>query len=175
MIQIACLANISKKQIQNISNIFFESSFMTSFKNDKERDEFEFKYLGYYMETYPEFFLVGILDQKVIGYICGSPNSLKDEFLFNSLFYFNLFKDEYLKYPAHLHINLSSDSRGMGLGSILIEEFEKRISQIAVGVHLITSPVARNRNFYLKNGYSYEVTETYKTSSILLMGKDLSL
>jgi hypothetical protein len=91
------------------------------------------------------------------------------------LFYFDLFKDEYLKYPAHLHINLSESSRGLGLGSILIKEFETKVSATSCGVHLITSPTARNRGFYLKNEYLHEIVKTYNKSEILLMGKELSV
>jgi GNAT superfamily N-acetyltransferase len=175
MIILKTLSQISDEQSKDVENIFFESSSKTSFKNDDEKNKFKFKYLSYYIENYPDLFIVGMIDKKAVGYICGSPNSYKDKFLLDSLFYFDLFKDEYLKYPAHLHINLSESSRGLGLGSILIKEFESKVSSASCGVHLITSPTARNRGFYLKNEYHHEIIKTYNKTEILLMGKELSI
>ncbi len=55
------------------------------------------------------------------------------------------------KYPAHLHINVLGDYQGIGIGSKLIETFEKYINK---NLHLVTS----DKNdmaipFYLKHGY----------------------
>jgi GNAT superfamily N-acetyltransferase len=174
MINTKKFENISNKQRLEVENIFYSSSTKSSFRSDDERTKFKYKYLDYYIENYPDIFIVAVRDESVVGYICGSPDSSKDIFLGESLSHYNLFRDEYLKYPAHLHINLCQSSRGLGLGSILIKEFENLVSLTSSGVHLLTSPIARNRSFYLKNHYNFEITKSFNNSEILLMGKLLS-
>ena len=133
-----------------VVNIFFESSSVKEFTDENSKAEFLYKYLGYYKVNYPEFFLVATFENQVLGYICGSPSSLNDSELLELLPHFSVFKDLYDDFPAHLHINLTEASRGRGIGSELIQRFE---SICSVSVHLITSPTARNRDFYNKNGY----------------------
>jgi GNAT superfamily N-acetyltransferase len=153
---------------QNIIPIFFESSARSEFESVEAKNDFLYKYLGYYRENYPDYFLVGVLEKEVMGYICGSPDSSKDLVLFDILPHYGLFKDLYSTYPAHLHINLSENSRGKGIGSKLIRQFENLCQS---PTHLITSPSARNRSFYLKNDYSFESVRSYSNTDILFMGK----
>lgn len=59
------------------------------------------------------------------------------------------------EYPAHLHINILPEYQHMGIGSRLIDTFEKHVKNLGVsGVHLVTS--SRNMRavpFYMKMGY----------------------
>jgi GNAT superfamily N-acetyltransferase len=148
--------------------IFFETSARTEFISSEEKETYIYQYLGYYKEKYPEFFLIGIRGDDVIGYICGSPDSRMDLELFDIIPHYKTFQDLYPEFPAHLHINLTQSSRGLGLGSYLIKSFENLCN---CATHLITSPDARNREFYKKNGYLYESSRIHKMSNILFMGK----
>ena len=162
--------NTSPTLWDEVVNIFFESSSVKEFTDEKSKEEFLYKYLGYYKENYPEFFLVATFENKVLGYICGSPNSLDDSELLGLLPHFGVFKDLYDDFPAHLHINLARASRGMGVGSKLVQRFE---SICRGGVHLITSPTARNKSFYLKNGYNFNDIRVFSGSDLLFMGKSI--
>ena len=156
---------------EQVSSIFFESSIKKSFLSEQEKKDFRYKYLDYYKNNYPEFFLIAKKGNKVLGYVCGSPDSIKDSELFNIVPHYKAFEDYYGELNAHLHINLHSESRGLGIGSNLLREFEK-LNRGAV--HLLTSPDADNRNFYLKNGYNIEKIKNFQGVTLLLMGKYLT-
>ncbi len=65
-------------------------------------------------------------------------------------------RDIFRDYPAHLHINIAPAYQKRGMGSALIERFEKAMrASGARGVHLVTS--ARNTKalpFYKRHGYA---------------------
>ncbi len=169
MLEINSILN-SPKSWSSIVEIFFESSAKKTFVDDKQKRDFLFKYLGFYKENYPEYFFIASDGDHILGYICGSPHSLTDKDLYQLLPHYSLFEDLYLKFPAHLHINLSSHCRGLGVGSKLLAFFEDKCS---AGVHLITGPKARNRSFYLKNNYTYESTREFNGLELHFMGKTL--
>ncbi|MGE5632854.1 MAG: N-acetyltransferase family protein [Caulobacteraceae bacterium] len=79
-------------------------------------------------------------ENLVVGYIIGTDNSVRQ-----------VYKD----YPAHLHINILQEYQHSGIGSALINSFEKHMKAIGVrGIHLTTS----NKNykaisFYESKGY----------------------
>ncbi|MDB2447332.1 GNAT family N-acetyltransferase [bacterium] len=171
-----------------IDDIFFESSAKKTFKDQAERDSFKYKYLGYYLEHHPELFLVCYDENQwkaagpsneLLGYICGSPDTLKDTELVELNPYLEIFKTEYESYPAHLHINCHARARGKGIGSRLISSFESSLKNFEVngisvkGLHLITSPEARNVGFYERNGYTDKHVKSLSGNDLLLMGKTL--
>ena len=148
--------------------IFFETSNKTNFSCDKVKEEFIYKYLGYYKEKHPDLFLIATINDKVVGYICGSSDSKSDIELYSLLSHYKLFSDYFVLFPAHLHINISKSAQGLGLGSLLLKEFELKCKK---PVHLITSPDALNRKFYRKNNYLFESIRTHQKHDLLFMGK----
>lgn len=64
-------------------------------------------------------------------------------------------KNLYNEYPAHLHMNVLPEYQHMGIGSKLINAFEKHIKEIGVkGIHLRTSNFnIKALPFYEKKGY----------------------
>jgi len=64
-------------------------------------------------------------------------------------------KSLYCDYPAHFHINLLPEYQGMGIGMLLLTEFEVHVKGSAgKGIHLKTSNKNYNAiKFYEKNGY----------------------
>lgn len=157
---------------QQLSEIFFESSGKKDFKDEKEKEDFYFKYMGYYLAQYPEFLHVA-KDESVIGYCLGAPSTDKSEFFILQP-HLKIFKDLFLKYPAHFHINCHARARGQGVGAGLLAEFELQLQNLEIaGVHLITTPAARNRSFYTRLGYTFEVIRPYEGRELLFMGKKL--
>lgn len=171
MIEIKRYFELSSFQQEEVNRIFFESSARKTFDNEAQRDNFRYKYLDYYKETNSELFLISLRGEDVLGYICGSRNSKKELKLYELLPHYSLFEDLFEQFPAHLHINLCDSSRGLGIGSKLIEEFEALVS---TGIHLLTSPKARNRSFYLKNNYLNEYSRSFNNHELLFMGKVLT-
>lgn len=162
---------LEESHYSQVVDIFYESSPRKNFESIEEKKLFQHKYLDYYKISYPEYFYIALNSEKVLGYICGSPDSRRDEELKQVVSHYKIFKEEYDIFPAHLHINLSSASRGLGIGSKLVKHFEKNIDN---SVHLITSPDAKNRSFYKKNGYSTEIIKVFNGFELLLMGKTKS-
>ena len=168
-----------KSIMSQIDDIFFESSPKKSFISDSDKQQFKYKYVSYYQKRYPDLFFIAYEIKEngafqVIAYICASENTLKDEELFNLNPYLEAFKGACQKYPAHLHINCSSYSRGKGLGAKLIVTLESALREKKCnGLHLITSPNARNVNFYEKNKFNERFNAVYGEAKLLLMAKKL--
>lgn len=158
--------------LEEIEEIFFESSARKSFSDEEARVRFQWRYLGFYLAHYPD--CVWIAKSKgVLGYCLGMPMTLSPE-LYKLQPHLVMFEGYYKEYPAHLHINCHADARGQGLGSKLVKEFEKGMQELGIkGIHLMTSPESRNRSFYQRLGYTFEVELSYQQSPILLMGKRL--
>ncbi len=165
------ISRVEKKDVPELREIFFESSARKDFKDEAERDIFYRKYVGLYLEEAPELALVAKSD-KILGYILGMEKNEGEVRVLQP--HLEIFSDLFERFPAHLHINLHKDSRGLGIGSKLLIEFENLLSKKGVaGVHLMTSPSSRNSSFYRKNGYLFEETREYSGNGILFMGKPL--
>jgi GNAT superfamily N-acetyltransferase len=154
---------------KDVYDIFFESSSKKDFHDLEEKDAFLYKYLDIYLENYPDLFFVFLENNKCWGYICGMPQTL-DELYLKLHPYLENFKDQFTNYPAHLHINMHADSRGKGLGSLMLQAFEAKLIKMNVsGVHAITVTGDRNVSFYKHNGY----VENFIHSSLVMLSKSL--
>lgn len=168
-------SNQHETALNQVESIFFSSSARQNFANDLERSRFRYKYLDWYRIHHPELMYFAVTaDAKIVGYICGTP----DTRLYPELFELHPWLEEITpqceSFPAHLHINLAEATRGLGVGSLLIEAFENRLKSLKVaGVHLVTSPSARNVGFYKKNGYNFESVFQWKNADLLFLGKQL--
>lgn len=162
-------------------SIFMETRGRTNFESPIEEEAFEWKYFGIYAAC-PEWFHLAISNNKVIGYLAGTPETLPTHFKLNP--YLHLFKSEIQeRFPAHLHINLSSVARGSGVGSELVARFKSQLlarapdatSPPAIkGIHIVTDVRNRNVSFYLKNQFVEIKQEPWRGTSLLLMGCPLS-
>lgn len=169
----ALIVPFEDKYLSEMKEIFFESSTKKDFKDDAEKEAFFFKYLGYYLKSFPDLALVAVED-KVLGYVVSAPVSDGSD-LFKIQPHLQCFQGEFEKYPAHLHINCHHDSRGKGIGSKLILEMEKRLKALKItGLHIMTGPLSDNRSFYKKLGYTHSIEQNFHGSPILFMGKSLS-
>lgn len=156
-----------------VSEIFFESSSRKDFKDQKDKDAFEWKYLGFYLCHYPEYAWLALKEGKALGYVLGMPFS-QDPSLYQIQPHLKVFQEYFQKYPGHLHINCLAASRGLGIGSQLVNAFEKQLQMTGIrGLHIMTGPDSRNRAFYRRLGFDFEVELEFEGAPILFMGKSL--
>jgi ribosomal protein S18 acetylase RimI-like enzyme len=164
------VSTYSSIDLTEVEEIFFESSTKKIFKDDEEKRQFQWKYLASYLERTPELALVAKKDGKVLGYVCGS---LVTDFELQP--HMKIFEDLLINFPAHLHINCHVESRGLGVGSLLIQELEKKLQVLkSPGLHIMTGLDSRNRSFYQKLGFIFEEKRLFEDRPILMMGKTLT-
>ena len=158
-----------------IDAIFFEASGRT-FVTGAERDAFRERWLGRYLERWPELaFVLLTSDCQVAGYLVGCLDNPATNPLFADLSYFQDFAATCEQFPAHLHINLASEYRGGGLGGRLIEAFAAAASAAgAPGMHVVTSPSARNVGFYARLGFTEAARTLWTGKPVVLLGRVLT-
>lgn len=172
MPEIVKLGSYSEKDLAELKEIFFGSSTKKDFKDETEKNQFFEKYLGIYLRRFPEYFWVA-REGKILGYMAGAPVT-RDPELLRIQPHLVTFDSHLDAYPAHLHVNFSSEARGKGLGSKLFSELEKQLQEAKIrGIHIMTGPDSRNKSFYQRLGFNFEITLSYLGNGILLMGKSL--
>jgi ribosomal protein S18 acetylase RimI-like enzyme len=154
---------------QDIQEIFFESSTKKNFTSNQEREEFRWKYLDFYLTHYPEYAWLAVKGNKLLGYILGMPQTT-DARLWEIQPHLKYFSDLYERFPAHLHLNTHADSRGQGVGSVLMQKMLHQFQHHGLaGVHIMTGPSAQNRHFYGKMGFDF----TLEREGIYFMARSL--
>lgn len=176
MLNIEVHSGVYDQYKKDIERLFFNTSAKKEFKNEKEKAEFLFKYLRIYQEYEGGIFLAALdQNQNLCGYVCGSEKTMHFFDYMTLHPYYSLFKSYLEDFPAHLHINVNSESQGMGVGGMLIESFCNTLHvNKATGVHIITHPLAQNRMFYKKQHFSFEQVENYQGHEVLFMGRSLA-
>lgn len=168
----ANLVPFETKYLDEIKEIYFESSTRKTFKDEKEKEDFFYKYVGFYLKHFPKLAWVAV-DKKVLGYVVAAPASNGAE-LERIQPHMHAFRGHFLNYPAHLHINCHEDSRGMGVGRQLVSLVENELKRMKIpGLHIMTGVDATNQEFYKKLGFDFQVKENFQGSPILFMGKRL--
>lgn len=160
-------------ELASAEEIFFESSSKKSFLDDEERRLFRQRYFGTYADANPRWFLLALDGAgRVLGYLAGTPETREDHYRLNP--YLEGFRPAIAQFPAHLHINFAPEARGLGLGSLLLREFERRLVEDSIpGVHLVTGSSERNVGFYARNGYQAVARIPIGNSELVLLGKRL--
>ena len=157
---------------EEIKEIFFHSTSKKNFDSLEHKEEFFNKWCGDYLRFYPQyFFLVMNQDNKCLGYLSGALDTNQSLQVLR-VPGVNHFIHLYEKFPAHLHINFLPETRGQGLGSVLVKHYLDYLKlQGILGCHLITSPDALNVSFYQRLGFVH--TEVYSTQhmDLLFMGR----
>lgn len=169
----ATVVTFEEKYLPEVTEIFFESSTRKTFKDEEEKARFFEKYVGFYLRHFPQLAIVAIDQGRVMGYVVAAPETSGAE-LDALQPHLRVFKDSFKDYPSHLHINCHFESRGKGIGSLLMGEIERRLKALKVhGLHIMTGPGAANKNFYSRLGFDFETKLDFHGSPILLMGKKL--
>ncbi|MHA1784371.1 MAG: GNAT family N-acetyltransferase [Candidatus Helarchaeota archaeon] len=191
------IRKVRKSDIKGIVHVCYKTGYMGEDATGHFSDEKLFGYLfsQYYPQHEPEHSFVAVDGDKIIGYILGSPDTIRQEkryitrmvpkimfrlFFITTLRFFKDFKNllktgiiatKYLKlpknpknmpreeilekYPAHLHIDILDGYQRQGIGTRLMQAFERNMRKNKVkGIHLGTSE--RNVKaipFYRKHGF----------------------
>jgi len=168
----ALITPYSKEMLSEVREIFFETSAIKEFKDHPSKEAFFYKYLGYYLEHYPQLAFV-VVDKNVLGYVvAASETLLKDLVLIQP--HLEVFSQEIKTYQAHLHINFHLSAQGQGFGRKLIAQVESVLKSHDIkGLHVMTGPDSQNRFFYQKLGFTFQSVKDFQGSGILFMGKTI--
>ena len=160
------IVNFAEEFRSQLSEIFFETSTKKEFKDQKEKDVFFEKYVGFYLSHYSEYAWLAVQEGKLLGYVLGMPKT-QDPSLYAIQPHLQAFEEHFNAYPAHLHVNCHVDARGKGVGKMLVQKLLGQLKdQNVSGLHIMTGPTSDNKVFYQKLGFDYEV----EMNSILLLG-----
>lgn len=159
-----------------IEAIFFESSGGGRFNSEASRAAFRERWLGRYLTHYPQYVFVALTPgNEVIGYLVGCLDDPSRNRLFSDISYFAEFAHLTRKYPAHLHINLTTRWRSQGIGKRLVSTFADCAVEAGVpGLHVITGEGHRNNRFYVACGFVQLGSAVWNGNRIVFFGRKLA-
>ncbi|MBL8564538.1 MAG: GNAT family N-acetyltransferase [Hyphomicrobiaceae bacterium] len=144
----------------DLDAIFYESSLTKTFPSDAVRAAFRERWLGRYLDFAPELFHLAFADravgdERVVGYLAGALDDPAQTERYRDIGYFPRLSEWTARFPAHLHINVASSARSLGIGQALIERFVGDVAAAGLpGVHVVTGAMSRNVGFYRRNGFT---------------------
>lgn len=168
-------ANERETLLSGVQRILVDCSTKT-FASEKEKEAFYVKWVKVYEDHFPDLFWLEIENEnKVTGYLTVCPDSEKAISLIQpSIRYYDLFADHFARFPAHLHINVAPGNQGKGIGRRLISAAVSELGNRRIhGLHLITSPTAKNVPFYRTLDFRFEIERKYSEIPLLFMGRTL--
>ncbi len=162
--------------LADLDHIFFTSSGRQSFESAQEKAAFRERWLGRYLEHFPQYALVAVESGgRAVGYIIGSLDDPARDLRFSDIAALAHFSALTPRFPAQLHINIEANWRGHGLGARLIAAFSDMAREAgAPGVHAITARGFRNVSFYLANDFLERGAVEIDGRELLFLGRDLS-
>lgn len=161
--------------LDEINNIFFESSAQRNFSSLDEKESFRNRSLGRYITSHINSFFVALDETgSVVGYLAGCLENPTNLDHFSDIAYFKDIVDLCERYPAHFHINLTGNYRNRGLGRQLVERFVEYATLHSIeGIHIVTSTYSRSVPFYKRNGFSELRTFPWNSGVAICMGRTL--
>lgn len=167
-----------------LERIFFASSLRKNFADAAARAAFLATWTGWYLREAPQdvFCARDPASGAWTGYLTGCRDSAGAGGLFAAVPFYDRFADLFDAFPAHLHVNIDENRRNQGIGAALIEAFAAECGAEAgqtendgdesngagcAGLHVVTGTAARNRAFYRRCGFTYEV----ERGGLLFMGR----
>ena len=158
-----------------LDEVFFTSSHTKTFASDTVRLAFRERWLGRYLEHFPDCCFVAIgADGGAAGYICGSLQDPARDPHFSDQPHFSRFAALTPIFPAQLHVNLAEAARGRGVGRLLIEALAAHASAAgAPGIHAISTRGARNLGFYAANGFAEAGSASIGGKELVFLGRSL--
>lgn len=173
--QIVLTRRLSPAWREQVERIFFEASGRT-FVPGRDRDWFQYRWLGRYLDAPGDATLLAISGETVAGYLVGSLENPAEQPRFCDLDYYGgPFASHCRRFPAHLHINLAPAYRSRGIGKALIDAFAGLATSAgAAGIHVVTGKGMRNNRFYERCGFEPIASAPWNGREVVLLGKDLS-
>ncbi|HYD16330.1 MAG TPA: GNAT family N-acetyltransferase [Hyphomicrobium sp.] len=164
-----------ERLIADLDHVFFSSSARQSFSGPTEKAEFRERWLGRYLESFPDYALVALDESgRAVGYVIGSLDDPAHDPVLADLAFLAAFSQLTARYPAQLHVNLDADWRGRGIGARLVDAFcDLARAGGAPGVHIVTARGMRNVGFYLANDFHERGATLIDGKELLLLGRDL--
>lgn len=165
--------------LPGIDAIFFDTAYTTDFADPAERSAFRERWLGRYLALFPQdAFLALAPDGSAAGYLVGCLDSAALGPAFADVGYgpqmHPAMAEAIVRWPAHLHINMRADARGLGVGGRLIERFAAHCRDRGVpGVHVVTGATSRAVAFYRKCGFAPPRGTPWPFAGAVLLGRDL--
>jgi GNAT superfamily N-acetyltransferase len=170
-LKIVKIDDLSNDELSEVIKIFFQTASVHSFASSEDKELFMYRYFGYYQEHFASLFYIAIVDDKPVGYLCGSLTSFTDNDLLKLQPQIEFFEESCKAYPAHLHININPEFHGRGIGQQLVANFVSYLEGKEVsGLHIITTPKARNVKFYQRCGFDFEIVKLVNQTELLFMG-----
>ena len=160
--------------LAEIETIFFLSSETGARLAGAARGRFFATWTGYYLSKPESVWLRHGADGKLAGYLTGCLDSAGAEPLYDALFYYRAFEDQYPAFPAHYHINCHPDHRNRGLGAELVGAFLGACRDAGVaGAHVVTGTGARNASFYGRCGLTERARREVGGKPLVLLARNL--
>lgn len=156
-----------EESLTALESIFFAASLRKSFADAAARAAFFAAWTGWYVQEAPHDVLLWRDEASGTwaGYLTGCRDSAGAAELFQTIPLYDRFADLFGRFPAHLHVNIDEARRGRGIGAALVEAFA---ADCGTGLHVVTGAAARNRAFYRRCGFTFEV----ERGGLLFMGRD---
>jgi GNAT superfamily N-acetyltransferase len=159
-----------------VDAIFFAASTRT-FAPGAERDAFRERWLGRYLQGGTDVVLLAMAGRETVaGYLVGALDDPSDQPRFADIAYFRReFRDLCRRYPAHLHVNVATGFRSLGIGARLLEGFASQARDAgAPGLHVVTGKDARNVAFYTRCGLSQVGAAKWNDGEVAFLGRALT-
>ncbi len=157
-----------------IETIFFLSSGTGARLAGAARGRFFATWTGYYLSKPESVWLRHGPDGKLAGYLTGCLDSAGAEPLYEALFYYRAFGDQYPAFPAHFHINCHPNYRNQGFGAELVAAFLGACRDADVGgAHVVTGAGARNASFYDRCGLTERARRDVDGKPLVLLARNL--
>jgi GNAT superfamily N-acetyltransferase len=121
--------------------------------DDDEREAFSEHWIGPYRDLRPDWTSVAAVEDKVVGYLTGCPDTMAFEKERRRLFQPQPDSREFFPpsvrvklwtdHPGHAHMNIAADHRGFGTGAALLRAFFAQLRKAGVpSAHVICGPSA---------------------------------
>jgi GNAT superfamily N-acetyltransferase len=164
-----------KSFLPAVDSIFFATSRIQLFGDERERHSFKAKWLDRYLNHHIDSFFVARTDDgDLAGYLAGCLENPTLNPLFNDLGYYKFFAPYCASYPCHLHVNVAAHYRNHGIGAALVEAFgAQALNAQSSGIHVVTNEGARNVRFYERNNFRILSTTNSNGTRVVFMGRQL--
>ena len=174
MARIVRLTELSEpgSALEEADAIFWESAYTKTFADETSRAAYHELWFGRYLAHAPSEFLFALGPQgDVTGYLAGSLAS--DTPPLPGPDYYALFGPELIaRYPAHMHVNVHTDSRNNGIGAALVRTFADHCLANGVpGLHAVTAHGSRSSRFFQKCGLSPLDTAIWRDSELAYLAQ----